>query len=321
MELLGFIDQGAAICVPEEAAELRKKDDEQHWHQRREKNAWLMGCAHVIREYDLASPIEVFAKMAYRSPLFNESAADIAEQYMQIPEQLRDCSLENGMIVYQEQSMTDKQWKGVLKDIQNIQEGKDFYIPSEKEIQELMDEGYPKSDPVNNKMFAALLKNGLEPFEADKAISDMLGDIRSGAEMHEIADDLKEIGLAKIEEDAFLELCQIIVEMNNNTRMYIHRGHTPIEMMKSDLKKNMHPTDDGRISADSTLKAENMKANLEALKALGFDADTEEQASFMNVDGKMHKVYPNDLCPCGSGKLFKDCHGKEEHNDSGNMKS
>ena len=63
MELLGFIDQGAAICVPEEAAELRKKDDEQHWHQRREKNAWLMGCAHVIREYDLAAPIEVFAKI------------------------------------------------------------------------------------------------------------------------------------------------------------------------------------------------------------------------------------------------------------------
>lgn len=26
--------------------------------------------------------------------------------------------------------------------------------------------------------------------------------------------------------------------------------------------------------------------------------------------GKVQKVYPNDPCPCGSGRMFKDCHGR-----------
>lgn len=31
------------------------------------------------------------------------------------------------------------------------------------------------------------------------------------------------------------------------------------------------------------------------------------------VDKEKYKIYPNDLCPCGSGKKYKKCCGKPVH--------
>ena len=36
----------------------------------------------------------------------------------------------------------------------------------------------------------------------------------------------------------------------------------------------------------------------------------DEEAPKKPVQRKVKKVYPNDPCPCGSGKKFKNCHGR-----------
>ena len=57
------------------------------------------------------------------------------------------------------------------------------------------------------------------------------------------------------------------------------------------------------------------------LQAMGFDVDTEETGTVIpmlglkdGVSGDMQtgsrKIYPNDPCPCGSGKKFKKCCGR-----------
>ena len=40
---------------------------------------------------------------------------------------------------------------------------------------------------------------------------------------------------------------------------------------------------------------------------------TNKDESAQNAPKKREaaKVYPNDLCPCGSGKKFKQCHGRD----------
>lgn len=87
----------------------------------------------------------------------------------------------------------------------------------------------------------------------------------------------------------------------------------PIEEMDEDTKVN--------LGFDKALLYKNMVAaeadwlyNLDEWKAI-FDEDTrkalyKEQKSSTTVV-KDAKVYPNDPCPCGSGKKYKKCCGKK----------
>ena len=37
----------------------------------------------------------------------------------------------------------------------------------------------------------------------------------------------------------------------------------------------------------------------------------DDSAARTPVKRKARKIYPNDPCPCGSGKKFKQCHGRQ----------
>jgi preprotein translocase subunit SecA len=62
-----------------------------------------------------------------------------------------------------------------------------------------------------------------------------------------------------------------------------------------------------------------MKANKEEIDARGDDYGANENDYFdpSNTDSKPEpvkvgpKIGRNDPCPCGSGKKFKNCHGKD----------
>ncbi len=87
----------------------------------------------------------------------------------------------------------------------------------------------------------------------------------------------------------------------------------PIETMEEDTKV--------QLGFDKELLYKNMVAadadwlyNLEEWEAI-FDADTrkrlyKEQKNSTTII-KEDKVYPNDPCPCGSGKKYKKCCGKK----------
>ena len=71
----------------------------------------------------------------------------------------------------------------------------------------------------------------------------------------------------------------------------------------------------------STMAAEGLKEIEKELKQMGIQVDTQQTAteiptySYPNgINGTAvkgtKKVYPNDPCPCGSGKKFKKCCGK-----------
>ncbi len=88
----------------------------------------------------------------------------------------------------------------------------------------------------------------------------------------------------------------------------------PIEEMEEDTQVN--------LGFDKTLLYKNMVAadadwlyNLEQWDGI-FDEDTrkalykEQKASTTIVKGE--KIYPNDPCPCGSGKKYKKCCGRNK---------
>ena len=75
------------------------------------------------------------------------------------------------------------------------------------------------------------------------------------------------------------------------------------------------------ITAGSSLAAEMLAEAAPEIRKMGFGLDLESNAANIPVmdlpnglDGlvkmSQKKVYPNDPCPCGSGKKFKKCCGK-----------
>ena len=63
-----------------------------------------------------------------------------------------------------------------------------------------------------------------------------------------------------------------------------------------------HPNDDGSVSQE--------RGGNEAAAQAAMGAVAAAMASSRGGSGAMPKVGRNDPCPCGSGKKYKQCHGR-----------
>lgn len=117
--------------------------------------------------------------------------------------------------------------------------------------------------------------------------------------------------------DRMNEILSYVTQMVNSVRLWSNNGYTPMELAK------MHPVNPENLTVvpGSTRAAEGLKEIEEDLKRMGIQVDTQQTAtevtSFSLPNGikgtvvkETKKVYPNDPCPCGSGKKFKKCCGK-----------
>ena len=112
------------------------------------------------------------------------------------------------------------------------------------------------------------------------------------------------------------EFVGVLMNAHNSTRLKENRGHKPDELRNQVYKGGM-PT----IVPASSGAAVMLKEAEPHLQAMGFPldinggADTILTSFFPNgLKGNAvkveKKVYPNDPCPCGSGKKYKKCCGK-----------
>ena len=110
-------------------------------------------------------------------------------------------------------------------------------------------------------------------------------------------------------------------DVNNNTRMVIHRGHTPCEVMKMPSAAGEKRPKRPKLVPVSSTAAEILGGAADELSGMGFDLDLDFNADEITtvsmpngISGKAvagkKKVYPNDPCPCGSGKKYKKCCGR-----------
>ena len=113
--------------------------------------------------------------------------------------------------------------------------------------------------------------------EIDFVIGIIQRKICSGCDMQEVFDTLEEFGMV-LENDRQLEgLVKRIHDLWNHTRMLTNRGFTPNELRK---QSTGIPAPHGQSGSGEIIPFSQAKSR---------------------------KVYPNDLCPCGSGKKYKNC--------------
>ena len=85
----------------------------------------------------------------------------------------------------------------------------------------------------------------------------------------------------------------------------------PIETMKEDTKVSL-AFDKEKLYKNMVAAEADWLYKLKGWEAI-FDEETRKQLykeqKASTTIRKPHKVYPNDPCPCGSGKKYKHCHG------------
>ncbi|MEI3219859.1 MAG: SEC-C metal-binding domain-containing protein [Lachnoclostridium sp.] len=110
------------------------------------------------------------------------------------------------------------------------------------------------------------------PDEAEVAVGVIQRNICSGCGMHEIFNVLIDLEILPENDKQLNEVIALINDMWNHTRMILNRGFTPNEI------------------AEATRKSVGAKI-----------------IPFNQVKTNKNKIYPNDPCPCGSGKKYKNC--------------
>lgn len=128
---------------------------------------------------------------------------------------------------------------------------------------------------------------------------------------------MTESGVTFQSEVQMQEFVSLLMDAHNHTRMKENRGHKPVELAADAFRGGM-PT----IVPGSSHAAAMMEDAAPYLDRMGIPYDLDGNADMITaamypngLGGKVvhveKKVYPNDPCPCGSGKKYKKCCGKK----------
>lgn len=264
-----------------DVAEVYHKINTEEYHARRRKICWLKDCLDVVPLYYWVIPLRAFGRIYRKRPGFSLKNEEIAALFPLLPEEENACVLLEDKIVAKV-ALKEEQYLA----IERRQGDTPFYIPKWQEVEELAEHGYPAGDPGCKKLaafFQKYLKYGQK--EAESAACDTWFYMSRGHSAKYVIKYLEEddIFLNGAAQRAFLVLN---AELRDHTRMLLERGYTYDEL-------------DRREADRRKLLEEHLTIPSAVLPDIG---------KAMGTPAK--KIYPNDPCPCGSGKKYKKCCGR-----------
>ena len=294
-----------ALEVSREARELYAQINTTEFQEKRQKLSWLMDCEDAFAVLHVVAPVETFCKMYTQKRGFKMSTDEFKALLEEIPANFNQCVIRGERVIL----------KDVLKDnfyleLEKSQETFSFYMPTPKEIAALAQYRYLKDEPSYKALYQFLR----EEMKQSAAYAHYWCDVaynnfNMGESVEKLFAVLKEEQLEFVDEaqkTKFAALAKTASE--EGTRMYCLRGHTMREVNLVPAAQVaphavMHTPDLGDIGWDID-KAEAIEI---PMPPKDFGAPLNER-----VGAKAKKVYPNDPCPCGSGKKYKKCCGKKK---------
>lgn len=323
-----FEDPTDRFCVFEDVAVAFSKIDDKAFQLKQCRKGWLVKCIHFFIQYYGIAPIEVIYEM-YRQKV-KDSIDEMIEMLWEMPVDIVESCLftmdrlgmkgwpkedplysEKGIFVHL-QLFENEEFGYLLRQ----QMDKDFYIPSAQQIDEICRTGYEASSSEYKKLESFFIKKLRIPYE--QAVTWCLQVWANSYESESPSKIINKMTEANIEfeEKMINELLELLVAAHNNTRMKENRGYKPSEMARK-MPIDKMPT----IVPASSKAATILKDAVPQLQAMGVPVDlngnTDVIQTTMFPKGMNEepirvekKIYPNDPCPCGSGKKYKKCCGK-----------
>ena len=233
----------------------------------------------------------------------------------------------------------DENSKSYYRILYDIALNKEIYLPADTEFLRYEDPDYYEHSNAETEMKIFIKKNLRSEFQNladynemdfDDYIDDVLHDFHDMASDAGLTEErdvndyteyvckfLENAGISFNDTDMLNLFLRYAMEIANSTRLWSNHGHTPAEINRT-MKKNIKGL---TVVPGSSHAAEMLSESREELARMGVNVDLDSNAAEVprivfgsGIQGDMkvssRKIYPNDPCPCGSGKKYKKCCGK-----------
>ena len=189
----------------------------------------------------------------------------------------------------------------------------EFYIPTASEIDELIDNGYIRSAAMT-ALEEEIRRHGVEETSFLKTVWPQIstGKLDMQDSISAVMKKMEEAGIKfySLEEaNAFL---QYVTSFCNSINLRERRGWSPEKLFKKQYPHGL--TSMPTIVPGSAHATQMMKQMEPKLREMGADVDYSSIDTFATIgqygERRIMKVGRNDPCPCGSGKKYKQCHGR-----------
>ncbi|MCD7738350.1 MAG: SEC-C domain-containing protein [Lachnospiraceae bacterium] len=243
------------------------------------KVGWMINCLLAFVDLYMAAPTEVLYKIYQGEETLNVSYEEFLQIFEKVPDEMNPCRMTDGMAMSRQLEVDE-----LYEELEEVQLDVEYYILTKEEVLCRARDGYMSS----SKEYQALEKFIIDKMDDDvDCYSLCLAANNIFMNGGSVSDVLKELKRRKIRlpvgKDAEI-FENILTETGNHTRMMIFRGHTPLE-----IYENIDP---------------------DQLEKLMMPIPPEGRKPVRRAEGEK-KIYPNDPCPCGSGKKYKKCCGRK----------
>lgn len=267
----------AGSClIPREVWEAYRKNCDAGWKAEREEKRTLLDYMNAMVQLNGCCSLEDVMRIYEKETGIRKETWEAWNQYIETPESKLCFHLNEDELVLM--GMEDEE---ILQDLRREHRNKGLYCPTLQEVKTLSRKGFLPFDRHMQKL-AAFLMNSLGELKEDANLicRDIQCVLRIGGSVEEIMEYMEDVlDMDQKERQRFLMLVQ---NVRKHTRMIANRGYTPEEM-------GINGKQDRKESRDQN-----------AEKIISFPGS------------KKKKIYPNDPCPCGSGRKYKNCCGKKK---------
>lgn len=308
-----YFDEDDNLMMPEEVAETWRQIDQKQFAREHDKVLWIQSCYFFVETFYVRAPLEIFMKLLERKKGFHIKEEELRNISMNIPLDLKICEIIDDYVV----AMDIFDDPDYFREILYRQGDKDYYIPTYDEIIELAEEGCLIHKKPYQDMKRFLIRRAHVPEEQS---NDLLMELW---EMIVLDDDVHGPLQWLLEqvvtdgESMLREVINLYMTVYNSTNMPSNRGYAPMDMPIPVMKPGSMPT----IIPGSSHAAKLLKEAAPGIRKMGFEVDLDGDSDEIPIatypggingpaETSVKKVYPNDPCPCGSGKKYKKCCGR-----------
>ncbi|MBQ7077207.1 MAG: SEC-C domain-containing protein [Lachnospiraceae bacterium] len=313
------ITEDGMIIAPDDVKEAFLEVDLSDFLEMRESNYWLRCCIGVLCTIYGAAPREILYKLFCTRRGKSPSFEDFWALYRRLPQDLNPC-IDDGETIFERFFAVDPSCMDKVR----TQDPEMFYIPEREEIEEYAKNFCLIRDENYQGLFD-FFKERTDEFDALHAVADIYNRFAMGDDFADFPDFIADWGIKLNNEVETKKLLDLVVGAYYNTRMQEYQGYTKKEWIK------LHGGDTADIGTVIVAETEDMADTLsqyeDILTKCGFVVDYTTYATEISsmvypegLDGdgavlNTRKIYPKDICPCGSGKEYRFCCMRVDQND------
>lgn len=300
--------------VPIDVEEVWNKVDNEEFRAYHKKASWVWKCIYWAENMYAFAPEEIVLEVVNAKKGMHFTMAELLEMFDHFPkDRLWTEHFEDVFISVVHAGNMEN-----AKRLHDAQADKDFYIPTAAEVEEYYENDALLSGKEYQDMKAMITGElGMDREEAEDILYELWDKLATDDDIHEAMQWFW--NQFEFEDDKQIEkIVSLFMPLANSTRMLMNRGHKPTELMS---RQKFGPEHMPVITAGSSHAAEMLKQAAPEIQKMGFGLDLESNAGTIPVmtypnglNGKPivseKKIYPNDPCPCGSGKKYKKCCGR-----------